>query len=173
MVRRNSRRTHSRNEDAEEEQTHSTDDVIASLASGGDVLDKPKTKIDNLRAQIENAKLESANWRLAEQAVEARRPALGLAALFVVVAARAVVTKEVNAAATMCACEAFRNEVLDMQGDWRRSRIRWSMPANSAGRSTTSSMTSVGSSIRRGAIVRRRSRSETRSTSCAPTRRQR
>ncbi|ULO23760.1 hypothetical protein [Methylocystis sp. SB2] len=89
--------------------------MIASLASGGDVLDKQKTKIENLRAQIENAKLERANWRLAEQAVEARRHALGLAALFVVVAARAVVTKEVNAAATMCAGEAIRNEVLDMQ----------------------------------------------------------
>lgn len=106
-------------EAAEEHAEGSTDDVIASLAGGGDVLDKPRTRIDELRAQLGNAERESAKWRhaidLSEQAAEARQHALDMAEHFVDGAARKVVAVEVNVAAMLCVCEGLRSELLNSQ----------------------------------------------------------
>ena len=104
--------------DAEERAKNSTDDVISSLASGGDVETLEKT-VNMLRMELEAAELESAKWRhaidLAEQAIESRRNAVDLAAHFVDIAARRVVGAEVNTAALLCAAEALRSELLDAQ----------------------------------------------------------
>jgi hypothetical protein len=104
--------------DIEENADDSTDDLVASLAKGGDiaVLDKPTSIIDELRAQLEASEDESAKWRraqlVAEQAIEFRRQALDLAERYVDNAARAVVDAELNVDALLEAAEAARQAVL-------------------------------------------------------------
>lgn len=108
-------------EEGEENAEDSSDAFVSSLASGADlsVLDKPKTHLDDLRAQLAEAEGESARWRdalkTAEEAVEVRRKALDMAAFFVDSAARAVMSAEVNFAALLSATEALRSELLDAQ----------------------------------------------------------
>jgi hypothetical protein len=108
-------------EDAEENAEHSPDALIADLAAGGDaaVLDKPKARLDELRAELQAAEHRSRQWldavKAAEQAVEVRQRALEQAAFFVESAAKVVMAQEVNVAAMLCNVESARNIVLDLQ----------------------------------------------------------
>jgi chromosome segregation ATPase len=107
--------------DLEEQAEHSPDALIADLAAGGDaaVLDKPKARLDELRAELQAAEHRSRQWldavKAAEEAIEARQRALEQAAFFTESAARAVMATEVNAAAMLCNLESARNIVLDLQ----------------------------------------------------------
>lgn len=108
-------------EEAEGHAEGSSDSLISSLASGADlaVLDKPRTLLDELRAQLAEAENESARWRdalkTAEEAVEVRKRALDMAAFYVDSAAKAVVGAELNIASMLCAAEALRDQLLNHQ----------------------------------------------------------
>lgn len=103
-------------EDAQEHAENSSDDVISALAVGGDVLDKPRARIDELRAALDASEIESAKWRhainLAEQAIEARRNAVDVAQDRVAEAARRVAESELNVSALIARAEAARQATL-------------------------------------------------------------
>ncbi|MGD9544333.1 MAG: hypothetical protein AB7F41_04890 [Methylocystis sp.] len=108
-------------EEIEAEPDTAADALIAGLANGADLatLDRPKARIDELRAQLNEAEEQSARWRqtikLAETTIADRRQAVELAGHYVDGAARGVVAVEADIDGLMREAEAARANILDVQ----------------------------------------------------------